>query len=142
MNTLELMEPEKAVTCSNDVVLFPYGLLGFERVKNYTLLADPATDPFLWFKMLEDATSAFLVLPPEVIVPNYQPDLEEQDVDFLELNDPADALLLATVTMRTVRQATVNLKGPILINRRTWIGKQIIPGNADQYSVRHPLLLS
>ena len=32
MNTLELMEPEQPAIHSNDVVLLPYGLLGFERV--------------------------------------------------------------------------------------------------------------
>jgi len=34
------------------------------------------------------------------------------------------------------------LKGPIVINRRTLIGKQIIPVNASEYAIRHPLPLS
>src|SRR5271170_1807547 len=142
MNTLELMEPERITTQSNDVVLLPYGLLGFERVKNYSLLAKLEEDPFLWFQMLEDAKHAFLLVPPEAVVSEYQPDIEEEDVEFLELNDPADALILNIVTLREAGQSTVNLKGPIVITRRTWIGKQVIPHNAAQYPARYPLSVS
>jgi len=142
MNTLELLEPERISTRTNDVVLLPYGLLGFERVKNYSLLAKPAQDPYLWLQMLEEAKHAFLVLPPSAILANYQPDFEYEDVEFLELNETADALILNIVTMRESGPATVNLKGPIVINRRTWIGKQVIPNNAAQYPTRHPLSFS
>jgi flagellar assembly factor FliW len=146
MNTLELTEPEKTVTKpanrSKNVVVLPYGLLGFERVKNYCLLAKPDQAPFLWFQMLQDPKHAFLVVPPGAAVPDYQPDLDDQDVEFLELDDPSDAFTLNIVTLRGAGQATINLKGPIVINRRTWIGKQVIPVNAAQYPVRHPLPLS
>ena len=139
MNTLELMDPVKNRTPNKDTVVLPYGLLGFERVKNYSLLTNPAEDPFLWFQMNEDARLAFVVVPPEIIVPSYQPDIEDKDVEFLGLEDPADAFILSMVTLRSARQATVNLKGPIVINRRTWIGKQVIPTNAAQFPLRHPL---
>src|SRR5271170_6176809 len=112
MKTLDMTEPGKT-TRSDEVVLLPYGLLGFERVKNYRLLADPEVDPFLWFEMQPNPSHAFLVLPPEWVAPNYQPDFDEQDVEFLALDDPADAFILNTVTMRGWGQATVNLKGPI-----------------------------
>jgi flagellar assembly factor FliW len=139
MNTLELMELDRATTPSDDVVLLPYGLIGFERVKNYSLLTNPDEDPFLWFKMLDDARHAFLVLSAGAFVPDYSPDFEDQDIDFLELDGPSDALILNTVTQRDAGTATVNLKGPIVINRRTWIGKQVVPKYAGLYPVRHPL---
>jgi flagellar assembly factor FliW len=146
MNTLELTEPEKPATTPTNsgkgVVVLPYGLLGFERVKNYSLLTRPDEAPFLWFQMLQDPKHAFLVVPPGAAVPDYQPDLDDQDVEFLELDDPADAFILNIVTLRGAGQATINLKGPIVINRRTWIGKQVIPVNAAQYPVRHPLPVS
>lgn len=139
MNTLDLMDPVKPRPHDNDVVLLPYGLLGFERVKNYSLLTHPDQGPFLWFQMLQEPSHAFLVVPPEVVVPDYAPDIENHDADFLELNDPSDAFILNMVTLRHGTGATVNLKGPIVINRQTWIGKQVIPANAARYPVRHPL---
>ena len=47
-----------------DVVRLPFGLLGFEHVKNYVLLTNPREEPFMWLQMLEDAKHAFLVVPP------------------------------------------------------------------------------
>jgi flagellar assembly factor FliW len=43
------------------------------------------------------------------------------------------------VTVHGTSQATVNLKGPVVINRHTHTGKQVIITNATQYSVQHPL---
>jgi flagellar assembly factor FliW len=139
MNTLEMMPTERHATKANDVIRLPYGLLGFERVQNYVLLTRPEEEPFLWFQMVGENKRAFLVVPPHFVVANYRPDLSELDVAFLELNDPSDAFILNIVTMRGHGEATVNLKGPIVINRRTLIGKQIIPVNAAEFAIRHPL---
>ena len=118
MNTLELTEPEKPATkparqnSSKGVVVLPYGLLGFERVKNYSLLTKPDEAPFLWFQMLQDPKHAFLVLPPAAAVPDYQPDLDDQDVEFLELDDPSDAFILNIVTLRGARKGHHQFKRP------------------------------
>jgi flagellar assembly factor FliW len=142
MNTLQMMPTERPATNDTSVIQLPFGLLGFERVKSYVLLTRPEEDPFLWFQMLGETKLAFLVVPPHFVLANYQPDLSELDVAFLELNVPTDAFVLNIVTLRGKGQATVNLKGPIVINRRTLIGKQIIPVNANQYAIRHPLPLT
>ena len=54
------------------------------------------------------------------------------------IQSPADALLLNIVTVRD-GQATVNLKGPIVINRHTLIGKQCIPTNVANFALQHPM---
>jgi flagellar assembly factor FliW len=142
MNTLEIMPAERHATNNKDVIQLPYGLLGFERVKNYVLLTRPEEEPFMWFQMVGETKHAFLVVPPNFVLANYQPDLSELDVAFLDLNDPSEAFVLNIVTMRGNGDATVNLKGPIVVNRRTLIGKQVIPVNAAEYAIRHPLPLS
>jgi flagellar assembly factor FliW len=142
MNTLELMPTQRHATKENDFIELPYGLLGFERVKNYVLLTRPEEDPFMWFQMVDETKHAFLVVQPQFVLADYRPDLSEMDVAFVDLNDPSEAFVLNIVTLRDKGQATVNLKGPIVINRRTWIGKQVIPVNAAEYSIRHPLPLS
>jgi flagellar assembly factor FliW len=139
MNTLEVMPTERHATNDKNVIQLPYGLLGFERVKNYVLLTRPQEEPFMWFQMVGEAKRAFLVVPPHFVLADYRPDLSELDVAFLELNDPSEAFILNIVTLRGPGEATVNLKGPIVINRRTLIGKQIIPVNAAEYAIRHPL---
>jgi flagellar assembly factor FliW len=142
MITAELTETETIQTEGRDIVRLPFGLLGFEHVKEYVLLANPAEDPFMWFQMASNAKRAFLVAPPAFLVSDYRPDISEDEVDFLELADPSDAFILNIVTLRGKGQATVNLKGPIVINRRTLIGKQVILNNAAQYSLNHPIAAS
>ena len=142
MITAELTEPETCQTEGRDIIRLPFGLLGFEHVKQYILLTNPAEDPFLWLQMLDDAKRAFLVAPPSRLVPDYRPDISDDEVGFLKLADPADAFLLNIVTLRGNGQATVNLKGPVVINRRTLVGKQVILNNAAQYSLHHPLAAS
>jgi flagellar assembly factor FliW len=142
MKTLELMEPETKTLSGENILRLPYGLLGFERVKNYAVLSRPHEEPFLWLQMLDEARHAFLVLPPALAVPEYLPDISEDDVRFLKLMTPSDALLFNIVTLRSDGPATINLKGPVVINRHTMIGKQVIPHNAAQYSLTHPLPVS
>jgi flagellar assembly factor FliW len=138
----QLREPETHCTDGRDIIRLPFGLLGFEHVKQYILLVNPAEEPFMWLQMLDDAKRAFLVAPPSRLVADYQPDISDDEVEFLELTGPEDAFLLNIVTLHGSGQATVNLKGPVVINRRTLIGKQVIPNNAAQYSLRHPLAAS
>jgi flagellar assembly factor FliW len=142
MMTAELTETEIRPTEERDMIRLPFGLLGFEHVKQYVLLANPAEEPFMWLQMVDDAKHAFLVAPPERLALDYHPDISDDEVEFLELAEPADAFLLNIVTLRGNRQATVNLKGPVVINRRTLIGKQVILNNAAQYSLHHPLAAS
>jgi len=140
MNTEALLEPQEQQNVGNQIIIqLPYGLLGFERVKKYVLLANPKEDPFLWLQMLEGARKAFLIVSPFLIQPGYAPDIPDEDVDFLELGGPADALVFNICTLRGPGRATINLKGPLVINRHTMTGKQVIPNNAAQFSVIHPL---
>lgn len=117
----------------------PSGLLGFERFKQWRLISDPNQAPFFWLQVVEDPSLTFLLVPPATIAPTYKPDVPAEDAAALGLADPADAVLLNIVTLNANAPATVNLKGPIVINRRTLAGKQVIPLNAAEYSVRHPL---
>jgi flagellar assembly factor FliW len=142
MKTAELIEPEIQTVSGENVIEFPDGLLGFEHVKKYVLLSQPQEAPFMWLRMIENADKRFLVVSPFQIMPNYQPDISSEDVRFLGLTGPDDALVVNIVTLRPNRPPTVNLKGPIVINRHTLVAKQVIPNNAVKFNVNHPLPVS
>ena len=90
-------------------VRLPLGLLGFEQTKEYSLIADPAIEPFLWLQAADDPNLAFLVLSPFEVVPDYQPDLSREDLEFLGLEGPDESQVLSIVTLRRSGGATVNL---------------------------------
>lgn len=136
------IETEPAVAAAASNVRLPMGLLGFERMKDYFLIANPEEEPFGWLKAKGDASIAFVVLNPFLIVPEYHPDIPQGDVEFLGLKSAEDAMVLNIVTVHKHGQATMNLKGPIVINRNTGVGKQVVIANGADYSVQHPLLVS
>jgi len=120
-------------------VHLPAGLFGFETHKHYVLRSVPEEAPFCWLEVESDPSLAFLVVPPDQVSANYAPNLAEAEATALELQNPADAMLLNIVTLRPQNRATVNLKGPVVINRRTLRGRQVVPTNAADYSLQHPL---
>ena len=141
MNTALLAEPEQLTEMpfENLRVRLPFGLLGFERVKEYELISHEDFAPFFWLQFLDDPELAFPVISPFVVDPTYQPEISPDDERFLGLECPSDALLLCVVTIRPTGGSTVNLKGPIVINRHSLVAKQVIPANAASFSLRHPL---
>ncbi len=141
-NTSIASELDQAPTPSACSLKLPMGLLGFEQTKDYLLISDPAEDPFCWLQMEDNPALAFVIVQPFFVEPDYQPDIPEPDVRFLGLTSPQDALLYNIVTLRGPHEATVNLKGPVVFNRHSGIGKQVIIANAAQYSVQHPVLLA
>jgi flagellar assembly factor FliW len=138
MIALESVEMECVPVKTENVIHMPAGLLGFETVKRFVLLTTPEEAPFCWLQAVGDPALAFLVVPPAEAVPDYQPDLSDEDVTYLALKNPDDALIYNIVTLRH-GEATINLKGPIVINKFTLRGKQVVLQNASMWSVRHPL---
>lgn len=121
------------------MIHLPAGLLGFEKHKKYLLRSRAEEEPFHWFQVLDDPSITFLVVSPFEVLPNYQPDIPAEDVQLLGLECPEDAFLLNIVTLRPNGRSTINLKGPIVVNRFSLVGKQAILTNAAEYSVQHPL---
>jgi flagellar assembly factor FliW len=143
MKCAEMIELENpAAAIRRDVVRMPNGLLGFEEIKEYVLTTNPDEAPFAWLQVQDNSALAFVVMDPFVALPDYQPDIPQADVEFLRLKQADDALLLSIVTIHDGQRATVNLKGPIVINRHTHTGKQVIIANAAAYSINHPLPLA
>ena len=139
MKCLTLTDNEAPEVATASEVRLPMGLLGFEHLKDYLLVSNPGEEPFLWLQVKDDGLVAFIVVNPFLVAPDYRPDLPQADVDFLEIGKPDDAILFNIVTLHAGGRATVNLKGPIVINRQTMTGKQVVLANAAEYAVHHPL---
>ncbi|HWI59371.1 MAG TPA: flagellar assembly protein FliW, partial [Bacillota bacterium] len=120
-------------------ITLPLGLLGFEAIKQYVLLASPEEAPFLWLQVAGEAGLSFLVVSPGVACADYAPELSAEDVAFLGLRTAEDAMMFNIVTLHADGRATVNLKGPVVVNRHTLVGKQVVPLNAGRYPTQHPL---
>ncbi len=138
----ELFPTDLDIPPSNQLEL-PQGLIGFTAYKRAELLYLPDHLPFLWMKLQSAADDLhFIVIEPGGIVPGYEPEIFDSDAENLGIENPAEAMILNIVTLRRQRpvEATVNLIGPIVVNRRSRIGRQLVISNYSRYSAHHELL--
>jgi flagellar assembly factor FliW len=130
----------RAYTLKPESILqMPQGLLGFEQYREYSVQANPDEAPFQWLQVVGEPSLAFLVVSPFLFMPEYQPNVGSEDVRSLGLKVPEDAIVVNIVTMRGPGHITVNLKGPIIVNRHTLVAKQVVPVNALHFNLQYPL---
>lgn len=117
---------------------FPDGLIGLPGTR-YALVAREEQLPFYWLHSAEHQEIAVPVTNPWLFFPDYEIRVADQEAHRLGLATPEEADVLCVVrAAATPAELTVNLAAPIVIQRRTRIGRQII-NDAHGYSVRHPL---
>jgi flagellar assembly factor FliW len=124
------------------VIEFAHGLVGCESWCHFELQDDPEGGPVKLLQCLDDPNIRLLVVDPSVILTDYGLDLSESDAKLLELDEPADATVLCTLTIRHgSAKVTANLLGPLVINLSAGLGKQLVLANSG-YSVHHPVLMA
>jgi flagellar assembly factor FliW len=128
-----------------DEFTLPQGIVGFAHYTRAQLLRENGGHPFMRMKLRSPAECVhFVVMEPNGFIPGYEPELFDSDAAALGLADASDAMILTILTMKpgTPEEATVNLIGPIVVNRRTRIGRQVVISNYADYRARHPLIAS
>ena len=119
------------------------GLLGFPDAIRFVRLPVDDAEGWEWLQSTNDGDLAFLVISAFRFFPDYDIELPDGDVKALELDNPADADVLALVTIRHtdeggIASVTANLLGPLVINRRSGIGRQVVLSDS-QHSTREPV---
>jgi flagellar assembly factor FliW len=118
---------------------FPEGIIGFGGLCNYYLL-DSREGPFYWLQSEEEPELAFLLVDPRVFRHDYKLMVRESDLRDLNIKDKQDLLDFTIVTVpEDHSKISANLMGPILINRKTKLAKQVISEN-EEYTVKHYIL--
>jgi flagellar assembly factor FliW len=143
MKVLPDINPAEVESPVANSFTLPQGLIGFRNYTRAELLYMPEHLPFLWLKLHGETDSVnFIVIEPAGLIPGYEPELFDEDASGLELADSSEAMVLNIVSLQNQRplDATVNLVGPIVVNRRTRLGRQLVLSNYSRYSAHHPLV--
>ncbi len=136
--------PQPAVAAPPSLELqFANGIVGFPQHHRGEVfhLADQL--PFQWLRLHGPDPLHFVIVDPAGLVADYAPELFDNDAAALGIATAEDALLLSIVTVRgegPASTATVNLVGPIVVNRHTGQARQVVIANHGHYSARHPLV--
>lgn len=123
-----------------NIITFEQGLLGFEDLKQFAIIAVEECLPFEWLVSLEDPMVAFPILNPTLFFSDYKPSLSKDDLVLLDIKKEKDVEMFCIVTLgKKPEDVTLNLKGPILINMKNKIGKQVVL-TEDYYSLNQQLI--
>jgi flagellar assembly factor FliW len=123
----------------DQVIMLTEGMLGFSGCTRYVLMADEIGEPFKWMQSTDIPSLAFVVIDPAVILPNYHFSVKREQIKPLDVETVDDLQVYVIVTMSgNILDVTVNLQGPILVNKKKRAGLQLVL-NDPNFSTRHPL---
>ena len=121
----------------------PQGLIGMSELQHFEIVVDPESRPFLLLRSLDSMALDFVAIQPHGIIPDYQLELSDEDAEELGVKSAEDrpiVINIATVRSMSPQVVTANLVAPILINRQTGVGKQVILANYQNYSTTYSLI--
>ncbi|WP_300521469.1 flagellar assembly protein FliW [Aminiphilus sp.] len=119
-----------------DVLHFPKGIPGFYDHYEW-ILAGEDENPIKWLQSLSDEAIALPVMPPQVVLPEYNAKIVAGDLEDLSVDDDGDLSTMAVVSIPPDApwNMTANLRAPIVVNVKKRLAKQVICAN-DEYSMR------
>ena len=124
---------------ADDIITFPEGLLGFNELRRFVLLDDPADEIFAWLQSCEEPGLAFPLLEPELFTNNYRVQLAKHDLESLGMKSSEGVRTFAIITIPAdPTQMTANLKAPIVINVATRVARQCVLQD-NSLAIREPI---
>lgn len=118
-----------------DIIFFKNGLPGFEDLKKFIVFPLKDNDSFSIIHSIEEDLGIILI-SPFMVKENYEFKLEGNILEELKIKEPNEVMVYTTVTLNSnIEKITTNLKAPIVINRFSKLGKQIIIDN-ESYKIK------
>jgi flagellar assembly factor FliW len=112
------------------IIEFPDGIIGFPDQHRYAMIAADDGGFYTWLQSVDEPALAFLAVVPAPFFPDFAPTIRDEECVSIGLDDPADAQLLCLVTVAD-DAVTANLLGPIVLNVRTRLARQVVLTDAD-----------
>ena len=123
------------------IIHFPAGIIGFPDLTDFALIHDEekGTGSIHWLQSVQEPNFAMPVMDPLVILPDYNPEVDDELLKPIGELNPDEVLVLVTVTVPSdLTKMSVNLRGPIIINAAEKKACQVIV-EGDGYEVKFPI---
>lgn len=123
-----------------DIIKFKNGLLGFSDFDDFLLISSWDEDlPFYTLQSVIDNELYFILIKADDFFSDYKLNLTSGDREALRYKE-GDLVQVFNIVHFTeeLKDSTVNLKGPIVINLSRNVGKQVVLDN-DNYELQYPL---
>jgi flagellar assembly factor FliW len=121
------------------IITFPEGIVGFPELKQFALIYDKekGSASIQWLQSVQEAGFAMPVMNPLIVRPDYNPVVDDSLLKPVGSLDENDMLVLVTVTVpKDIKQMSVNLRAPIVINANECRACQVILDN-EEYEIKY-----
>ena len=123
-----------------DVVVFDEGIPGFLSMHRFTVINDSNNTLISYMQSLDEENVCFIMMPPVLVEKDYDIEISESTVKKLKIERPEDVKLYAILTIPgNFKDATVNLKAPIVVNTNNNKARQEILDD-ERYGIRHRIV--
>lgn len=125
------------------IIVFDKGIIGFPELREFALIYNEDRGSnggsIRWLQSMNRGDFAMPVMDPLVVDPSYNPQVDDELLKPLGEMNPDAMLVLVTVTVpKDIKDITVNLKAPIVINGCNRTAAQLIV-DGDEYKVKFPI---
>lgn len=119
-----------------EIITFRSPIYGFEGYERFVLLYDDTVEgPFSWLQSVDEESVCFILTDPFAVMSRYAPRLPDADRTLLGITEAEPPVYRSIMVIPdNVREATLNLKSPIVINPAEQCAAQVILD--EDYSVR------
>jgi flagellar assembly factor FliW len=114
-------------------------MVGFPEQRRFALARLDHDGLLCDLRSLDDPELSFVVVPPHLFFDDYAPEVDDELVADLGVENVEDLLLLTVVTLGDApADATANLLAPVVVNHRTRRAAQVVLDDLD-LPLRAPL---
>ncbi|OUR64597.1 hypothetical protein A9Q79_04650 [Methylophaga sp. 42_25_T18] len=117
---------------SDDILLFPKGLIGLEDHTQFTLFHEESENPTVhWLQSTTDADFLMSIIPPAALGIDYEIELSDDEAELLKLDNADDAIVLLIVYKQYEENKGASdidlkaiVKAPLIVNTKDKLGLQ------------------
>lgn len=124
------------------IIIFERGIVGFPEMQKFAIIHDEekgVNAGIRYLQSVDEPEFAMPVMDPLEIMPQYDPEVEDELLKPLGNITGENLLVLVTVSVpREIEKISVNLQAPIIINAEERKGVQVIVESGD-YKVKYPI---
>ena len=122
------------------IIRFPGGIIGFPEMTDFALIHDEEKGkdaPIRWLQSLQETQFAMPVMDPLIVSRDYNPEVEDELLNPIQIENPEEVLVLVTVSVpRDITKMSVNLQAPIIINAENKKAAQVVV-DTEIYPVKY-----
>lgn len=120
------------------IFTFPEGIPGIRDIKKFAILDSEELAPFKWLQSVDEPYLSMMTLDPALIDPTYKVRVNETYRSIIGDFEPDELITMSLIVVpKDPQQMTANLLAPILLNKKTLLGAQVvIDGSRDLLRVK------